>query len=63
MQIEFEHLSGLFGTPFFGGKLTLVERSTAFRRLPATPANLRLTSVRALHPRAKCTIVGLSRAG
>jgi hypothetical protein len=60
IEIEFENLSGLgavFGTPEFGGALRLIERFPIFQRLPATAGALRLTSLAAQHPGARCLLV------
>jgi hypothetical protein len=61
VQIEFHHLSGVsanLGTPYFlpDGSLTMIERFTAFERLPATTANQRLTSLRVQHPTARVIV-------
>jgi hypothetical protein len=65
VQIQFDNLSSvtpLLGTPHFGGSFSLIERFTTFQRLPATTANLSLTSLTAQHPAARCVIVGSSDA-
>jgi hypothetical protein len=71
VQITFRHL---YAVSLLGGisftttewpdspaRLTLVERFKLFERLPNSPAALRLTSLRARHPGARCLIVSLLR--
>lgn len=66
VQIAFHHVEGVsanLGTPYFHRgsnwaetSMTIIERFTAFKRLPATTANLRLTSLTAQHPTARIIV-------